>query len=139
MAFAGTECVAHKVCTLESYVEQIAFACGEVMCCRCLVEMSDVVEFVAPVFLSHPAVFSARRRVCGVMSLRAVYRYHLLPAQHHEGDDAVDVVIELQIRMEGKCERRAFENLVDIGVIEVNADERPDFSPALLRNCRSVR
>ena len=117
LSFVRTKHLADEVSIPDGYVEQRTLACGTKMCNGSLVEVTRIVEFVAVDFLPATGAPPARQTGAAVGDAGGQIAVFLL-GSCNDGDDAVEIVVELGIVMCGERIGGTFYDLVGIGVVE---------------------
>jgi hypothetical protein len=115
----GTECAIEQIGCFDRDVEQRSFSRRLVMRDRGLIKMAEVVQLVTSFAFQHPALRPGRfvRRLGRQRAGRVQIPVRLLRG----GDllnQPIDVRIELRIRFHRHRVRGAFDDLVDVGVVE---------------------
>ena len=117
LSFLRSEHLAHQVGVLDGNVQQRAFPRGAVVGHGGLVEVPGVVEFVAVDFFpsvrappaGEPRAFVGHAR--GQVAVRFLRRCD-------EGDDAVQIGVQLCVVFHGERVRRPFNDFIRVGVVE---------------------
>lgn len=117
LSFAGAEYLAYQVGVLDGYVKQGTFAGGPVMgYCR-FVEVAAVIEFVAVELFPFGASPPAGQAVTLVGDTGCQVAVRLLGGGD-DGDDAVQILVELRVVADGQRVGRALYHLVVVCVVE---------------------
>ena len=101
LSFVRTKHLADEVGIPDGYVEQRTLACGTKMCNGSLVEVTRVVEFVAVDLLPATGAPPARQTGAAVGDAGGQIAVVLL-GSGNDGDDAIEIVVELGIVMCGE-------------------------------------
>jgi len=115
---AGAESGANEVGALEGHIEEVALAGGLEMGGRGFVEMAHVVQFVAHMEFRPAALAAPLLQIGGVVGAGGIEITILLLGGGDEGDQAVQIGRQFFVLLHAEGVGGAFDDLVDIAVIE---------------------
>ena len=117
LSFIRTEHFADEVGIPDGHVEQRTFSCRAIVCDGSFVEMAAVVQLVAVYLLPAvcPPPSREARTLVGDAGGQVAVRFL---GGGDEGDDAVQVAVQLLVILHGQRVGRSFDDFVGVGVVE---------------------